>query len=796
MNTRPGTAGNRAVPVYTLLLPLLALLLVLAPALLAAPARAGATPVPAAAPASPTRTDDGIDVEITAMNPAVVRPGEGVNVEVTLTNTAGEDAPELTVTASLQTSVPNSRTTLLAVTEEPATWPPATRGAADLALSLDAGESATRTFELPSEALPEVDATTWGPRGLEIAATDAASGAHGSARTWLVLAPQEVANPLPFTAVVPLTPTAQELGVAQREDDPAGVLRATAGPRIEGLAAALTTPATTFAIDPLLLTPSPEGADAPPAQGGAGDLGEGQDGGTAGTPPPGTQGQVNPTDTADDADAIADATPSDNANPQTSPTPQSTQPTPPPADPLAPATELERILTGAPLPPLLLPEGDADVAALAHAAEPAALEGTVARARERAARAGVPTRSDVLLAPGTVLDAATVEAARGVGLTAVVGSAALAPTLDAVPWTVSARADLPLGDGVTAPALLGDAELARIVAGTLPTGPRVARTGQLDQVEARQLALALTAVVQRERPNDPRTIAIVLDRATAGDPERRDQIAGSLDALAQAPWLTPRSVPDLLAADVEGAPRTALPAREPVSGEFAPARLAGLARQLERVGEFGAATSDPAAILRPQQERFAMTLAHAWREAPTQRARHATDLARLLDTVPEEVRIAPSSTINMLATSAELPVRVTNSLPVAVRAVVRLDPPDGRLTATRDVAVTIPAHGEATALVPVEARGSGNFELRASLATESGIVLGDVATIDVRLRADWEGRGAAIGGAVLAAVVLLGILRTARRHRRARTGPAPEDPPASQGAGAPGSRGSERGEQA
>ena len=124
----------------------------------------------------------------------------------------------------------------------------------------------------------------------------------------------------------------------------------------------------------------------------------------------------------------------------------------------------------------------------------------------------------------------------------------------------------------------------------------------------------------------------------------------------------------------------------------------------------------------------------------------------------------------MLATTSELPVRVTNALPMDVAAVVRLDPPDARLSAPTAVEVTVPAHGEASARVPVEAAGSGNLAVRVLLTTPSGTPLGTPESLDIRVRADWETRGTAVAGIVLTILVVGGIVRTAVRRRRGADG--------------------------
>lgn len=658
---------------------------------------------------------DGIAVRLERLEPAIVRAGQDVTLEVTLSNNTREAADKLEVSVTLQRNVPISRTALLKWTQP--SFPERAAGSLTetLRLSLPAGDSATRTITIPASALPTVDAATWGPRGLLVSARDRGGEASGSLRTWLVFAAPHETTTLPFASVVSLTPSIKELTAALAEDDATRALREEAGGRVGSLAQALGGPATTFLVDPLLLSPRGEAED----QGGG--------------------------------------------DPQSG--------------------DLNRALSSAAHPPILLPAGNADLAALAHADKPDLLERAVQDGRDLAEAAGVSGRSDVLVTRGR-LDAVTVRAAHDAGLTSLLGWSSLTPILNAPAWTPSARVDVPLPprteildgggsdetDRVSLPAVLTDADLSTVLTGALPTiGPAEVTDDRLAPLQARQLSLAMTAVIQRERPNEPRALAVHLDTASLEEPEAAETASTCLDALAHAPWVEATALVDMLddSKEMKVHQGAALPESRVDNAELRASTINGLTDLLAGVDMLSEATSDPDAVTTPPMRRTQMLLALPWRDAAKARADQALSVRSSLAAMPQRVRIAPSSTINMLSTSADLPVRVINGLPVAIRTHVTLIPPDARLSPKKTVELTVPAHGEATALIPVEARGSGNFQLHAIINTPQGVPLGEPGLIDVRLRAEWEGRGAVVGGVVLAAVVLIGIVRTARRSRRA-----------------------------
>lgn len=697
----------------------------------------GATP---AAATSPTRTDGGLALDLTDVTPAVAVPGEPVTVLVTVTNTSAEAVPGVDVRAALQASTPISRTALHS-------WPSTAHlarvaevGVASYDAEIAPGRAAMVTLHIPAELVPQVGDATWGPRGLALTATSTAAGAAapaapaapapsdaaptGSLRTWLLLDAPESVVPTPFSVVVPVTAGADRLDAAVGLGEPGALIgpaadapatSATAAaadlmPAAADLLAALDVPGATAAVDPALLRPAQD---------------------PAGVPVLDAQGRPT-SDALDAARALA-----------------------------VPDREL-----------VLLPAGDPDVAALAHASRDQPLAQAVAEAADAAAALDLPARTDIALPVGSIVDLATLAAARRAGSAAAVLPGSAAPTARTVGWTPAARVDVPLGAGAatdaqpgtgagTMPAVVGDPVLAQVVSGLLPAGPTETPTGSLGPVESRQLALAETAVIQRERPNHERPLTIYLERGQVPD---ADHLAVVLDALAEARWLRPQSLTAALAAEPQDPPRAALPDKEVARAEITAADIDIIARRLLDVRDVAAADPDP--LVGPAASSARLLLAAAWRADPARRAEAVDRLAAELGEVPRLVAVAPSSTINLLATTSELPIRVTNGLPVAVDAVVTLDPPDARLTAPHSVQVTVPAHGEAVARVPVEAAGSGNLEVRVELATPGGTRLGATETFQIRVRADWETRGTAVAGIALAFLVVAGIVRTARRRRR------------------------------
>ena len=135
----------------------------------------------------------------------------------------------------------------------------------------------------------------------------------------------------------------------------------------------------------------------------------------------------------------------------------------------------------------------------------------------------------------------------------------------------------------------------------------------------------------------------------------------------------------------------------------------------------------------------------------------------------------PSSTINVISSEAQLPVRITSSLNQDVTVQVYLVSNNKRLQVPRTTTVRVPAHQQAKVTVPIQAVGSGDVALTVQVLAADGTTVGTPTTVNMRVRADWEGRGTGVIVGVLVAIVVTGTVRTVRRGRRTVVAPAAQE---------------------
>lgn len=686
------------------------------PAHAAAPTTTTPTPTPGTVDEQTPAA--GVRVELTDISPTVLVPED----DLVLTGVVHNDSPtavsDLRLHLRIQQHTPISRS---AVERWLADTRPAGRamGMFEVAEEVAAGDSQNFRVRVPAEDLQlSRGAMAWGPRGIELSAWDGTQRLldQTAARNFLLWWPDMTVEPMPVAVLGTLVPTAAERREAARRNIAVG---AVAEPRLQPVLTALDRADTDLAIDPSLL--------AEPT-----DLGLV----TGETTTPAT------TDDDNRAASLRDAIGSY-------------------------ARAADRYLHA-------LPWADTDAAALAHAGYehwwPAALE----RGREELSRHELTTVPSVSLAGagrvshrlawpvGDSPDVETLTALQAAGTEAVVlPQTALAP-VDMLTYTPAGRATVALSHG-RLDVLLFDEQLSQLLAGTHRRFDPALPEATIDALTARQLLLAQTAVIVRERPAMPRGQLLAVPRDFAGDPE---VLATALDALEDAPWLERVAVSQLLTAPGPDLPRQPLPQQVVSAGE-AGARLLGQGEEtLARTEDFASMLPDPDGLVSAVHTDVLTLASHAWRSDAAQRQQEMAELLAQAQARHELVAAQSGSTLNLINNEAHIPVSVTNGLRDAVTLTVELRPRDPRLVAEDAVDVTIGAQESTMVHIPVHAVGSGNVDVDVVLYSPSGAVVGTGGDMQVRVRADWETVGTAVVAGVLVVLLIIGLIRTARRGRR------------------------------
>ena len=732
------------------------------------------TPTGSAADISQSAAD-GLTVEVDKINPEVISPGSDITVEGTITNTSTETLSGFDMRVSLQSRSQSSVEMLkdwLVFDDSSYSYVAHTE---QLNHSLAAGASMRFSLNIRASQLPSAAGNNWGARGMEVTVTS--GELVSSDRAIAVWSPNTQVQPTKITAVIPLTASAMQMrellalqsGAAftpSQSDgfspnacitgDKVDLKLATTQMRtrtIEILNAANSQ--TIVAVDPYLLSAlgataaavNQKTADATPSATASP---------TASAPATASANTENSTPSA-----TASATPSASATP--APTQSSTQ--------NAKAVEAQQVaalnqaLAGAlkrggiiALPPM-----DADLVALSHVSTGAsqireAINQSKAMVGKDQLLSGA--RADVAISSSLELDQTYLDAVKGQVSTVISPPDALYPAgdLDYIPDSTAFLNNQRV--------LIPDQTLSESVSGVLTTYEGF--LGNLTDFDARQLARGTTAVITRQRPDQVRHILLLVERDSASNMYFMD-LNDRLSAINNS-WSTPAPLAELeqlastKASDGTEIEREPLPVSSTDPYRINEQELATASKTVSTTQNMVSIYNEPAKIAGSTLRLTEVATSSAWRQGKFMVV--IDDVGCRNKIIGNMLRTLPSSTINLIDSSAHLPVRVSNDTSQPAKVTIHLRPSRSLLRSKGDTTAVIPANSQTTVMVPVNAVGSGDIDVKVSMKNALGQPVGSSSTVHMRVRANWESWFTWGLGSVFSVLMVAGIVRTVHRGRR------------------------------
>jgi hypothetical protein len=657
--------------------------------------------------------------------------------------------------------------------------------------SLAAGASMRFSLNIRASQLPSAAGNNWGARGMEVTVTS--GELVSSDRAIAVWSPNTQVQPTKITAVIPLTASAMQMrellalqsGAAftpSQSDgfspnacitgDKVDLKLATTQMRtrtIEILNAANSQ--TIVAVDPYLLSAlgataaavnqktadaTPSATASPTASAPASEAAPTE--GSSATP-----GASTGTSGGASATPGISATPSAKPSAPATPTQSSTQ--------NAKAVEAQQVaalnqaLAGAlkrggiiALPPM-----DADLVALSHVSTGAsqireAINQSKAMVGKDQLLSGA--RADVAISSSLELDQTYLDAVKGQVSTVISPPDALYPAgdLDYIPDSTAFLNNQRV--------LIPDQTLSESVSGMLTTYEGF--LGNLTDFDARQLARGTTAVITRQRPDQVRHVLLLVERDSASNMDVKD-LNDRLSAINNS-WSTPAPLTELeqlastKASDGTEIEREPLPVSSTDPYRINEQELATASKTVSTTQNMVSIYNEPAKIAGSTLRLTEVATSSAWRQGKFMVV--IDDVGCRNKIIGNMLRTLPSSTINLIDSSAHLPVRVSNDTSQPAKVTIHLRPSRSLLRSKGDTTAVIPANSQTTVMVPVNAVGSGDIDVKVSMKNALGQPVGSSSTVHMRVRANWESWFTWGLGSVFSVLMVAGIVRTVHRGRR------------------------------
>lgn len=279
--------------------------------------------------------------------------------------------------------------------------------------------------------------------------------------------------------------------------------------------------------------------------------------------------------------------------------------------------------------------------------------------------------------------------------------------------------------------------------------------------DQQQLFLAQLAIYQQHNPKQP--LLVMSAPNTFPNPA----IQAAIKVLQDAPWAKGVSLIDIFS----------LPAAETlnlsqVSENFAaaasldPTQLALLHISLQSAKSFSSISPLQNQLLEPLEKEFSAIISQSSNSDPKLREKAYKNFADNSMRFSRAVNVISSSQINVLSTSANLPVHVRNDFPAPISVTVAVVSDDPVLQVLDKPHVVVPPKSSQLVTVPVTAVGNGTVNLRVNIENDQGLAVNQSSTLTVHVKAQWEGLGIIVIGALLLAGILYGFVKNIRRGKR------------------------------
>ena len=723
---------------------------------------------------------DQVTLSIDALTPEMLRSDQDLVLSGTITNGTGQVVTGVDLVTRVQRSTEVTSlglTKWLNGTDESGLSDPLT---VPLGRDLQPGEVTQFSITVPADELPLTSADQWGPRGIAVK-LESQGSSLAQDRSILVWDNGASIAPVRLTAFIPVTASAQETAVLA---GPRNQERKEALTRIHSRVLGLLGMAgdgVVVAVDPALVEAlGVTSASLEEAARNGGSRSSASEGA-----PQTPQGGDSSSPSTAEPSATAGPSPKSSAPPSPSASATATSPpTKTPDDVTQLSAALVRAIGTGSL--VALPWGDSDTAALAHLQQTSLIETATQRTRESAiVKAGAP--ASLAWPASSITDSATVDVLPQ-STSTIIASPTSLPVADELTYTPSGLGAL--GDRAV---LLPEQSLSEALASRTPevgTADQAqqatpsTQTPQAAELDTRQLLRGDSAILTRQAPALERDIVVAMPRqaASSADPTALQE---RVDALHSTSWAQPQSLSALeehARAEVEavdegtsGIERSEPPDRVTDNDELPTATLAAAASTASTLQSVSSVLSDPAALLGDYTDLEAVVSSASWRADSATRDAQIPTAEAAGAGVTSSLAAVPSSTINLISSEAQLPVRITSSLDQNVTVQVYLVSDNKRLQVPRTTTVTVPAHQQAKVTVPIQAVGSGDVGLTVQVLATDGTTVGTPTTVHMRVRADWESRGTGIIVGILVSIVVIGTVRTVRRGRRTAVTPAAQE---------------------
>jgi len=394
-----------------------------------------------------------------------------------------------------------------------------------------------------------------------------------------------------------------------------------------------------------------------------------------------------------------------------------------------------------------LPGGHIDVASLVRSGDTVILDAGLAASR--GVDAAGSDRPWIAVVPS--LDEATAAAAaerEAAALLLQPGPASVAPDVDNPAGGLAPS--ILRGGPADPPIIVPDVGLSVALAGT--RAPSALRTASV---------VAESALIAKANADGRLVVASPGTSWMLGSETHR---SAALDAMADLPWVWLVPLPQTLVPADDAI--VDVPSEVHDVADIPVNDVSRASSRLQTLNYLAAASADPTTFVPTVSPPVFSALSFENRADPEARTAALDKALDSVQQVLDGVSLPTGSALNLISTSGNVPITVSNDLETEVTVTVVFETRSANLIVKGRPEVTLAPGDTQQVAIPVDAISSANVEASVHLTDAEGHRLTANTPVQVRVRADWGTAFTAIVGGAAVLLLLGGVWRTARRGRR------------------------------
>ena len=293
---------------------------------------------------------------------------------------------------------------------------------------------------------------------------------------------------------------------------------------------------------------------------------------------------------------------------------------------------------------------------------------------------------------------------------------------------------------------------------------RVASSAATDEVwDAAMVALESQLVSSSSTQPDGASVLITLDRGPLGFANRLSDTVERLQSVAGISLVSALSL-------AEGTSSVEATIIDMPQDQDRVDRVARVLQAEAAERSFATVADDPKRITAERRAELMALLGSDWRSSSRGWIEAVDQFMLDSEALRSSVQLVQSDSATLWADNGQfLPITIRNDLSQPVTVVVTIKPNRALLSVDEGpVQVVVDAGVRSTTNVPVQSLANGIVTVQVSLSTTEGVPLGSPIRTEVNVQAGWETPIVVILAALVVVILILGIVRTVIRGRRAR----------------------------